>query len=1210
MGKNLKQRLMPIFVTFLLLASLLIILPSSNVLAAAAIDEVSRTDDLTCGQKIWVNASGLTEDERYYIKFWDGAAFEDMEDERADADGEISVYFNIPYVGTLGQYNISLWNATQQFGTDVDIWINNTFLVKYKAGDDEVNHYLYDLQYWAPDQGVTFEIYNWTGSKYELFEEEVNITIYLPDGSIAPRDPAEINSPPYDILDQITDTGKWNFDYLFNYTDTGDNLEVDYYVNVTDTTNGNQYSNHSLPIKLDVTTSDIPTDAEWGDTVTVEGYVLDGNGDGIPDYTVALYAPSGDTYVQVDTDTTYASGRYSMSGSTDEDGASAGTWYVGTYMTGGTYRIDETHLLDITNFIQYHHFTVDTQDTARVELESPDEVVDGFIQTLNISVYNNSAWDDDAGTGDFFFNQMWVHITGLDCYYMGTEYTDDDIVTLGNYANNGTKISDNEKYAFYEFDVTFNETGTGTIIVTYDQNNSFYEDYDDLEANITGTETFTVGSPDEMTVIVNDMVDEVSVTSVSSCCKRNATSTITIEVFGDAQSERWNASIEITGCGVDIEFDEEDAVDDGYYVSPGVYQVDISPKTSGTITITATNDTENKSVSKDFSVSGLFGTVTTSEGDDKEISVETTEKITMTVTNGQYAEVFLCYYDSDWLNPECLNDTIGDGTEGNGLNGVFEFTPDEEDLDHVGYIVCTANAGEYWMYDVVEVAPIHDLYVDIIDPTNTSLQTLTVGLEHDWEFQIREGMNGSIVDDVDSVTAEILDAEGDTLQEYDLEEKSGNIWYMDDWIPHFAGHVVITAVNNTDENEHDGNITFMAELAMITFSPSAATAGIDLENLTVTVTAMDANGLPIPEGTRFYVNVEVENDTQDIDADFTLDEDGVGEFDITKVGDNKTKVNLTLEDAYDEDYRGNVTDGSFMIDFPVFMLSPDTIYIGQSNLISITAHDYLGDPIEGVNLTLLPSIAGILNSQPDPVQTDEDGVVELSISPSASGKLNVTIARNIRYVGGQLTWTNAVVTDTFLTVTSIRTMKVSVSQSPVYEGQMFTVTVTTGAGVSVSGADVEFAGTTVQTGSDGKASFTAPDPGVESVAYVIVVEKTGYVSEDKTITVIKVYDIAIVGPDSAPAAGESFTVTVLAKGQPLAGATVTFNGKTSTSGGDGKLTLTAPDSAGDYTVTASFPNYDDGTLTITIGEGQIPGFELFTLIAALGVAFIILRRRR
>ena len=49
---------------------------------------------------------------------------------------------------------------------------------------------------------------------------------------------------------------------------------------------------------------------------------------------------------------------------------------------------------------------------------------------------------------------------------------------------------------------------------------------------------------------------------------------------------------------------------------------------------------------------------------------------------------------------------------------------------------------------------------------------------------------------------------------------------------------------------------------------------------------------------------------------------------------------------------------------------------------------------------------------------------------------------------------------------------------------------------------------------------------------------------------------------------------------------------------------------GDYTVYASKTGFQDSDMiTITI-EGGIPGFELLTLLVALGVAFILLRRRR
>jgi len=78
----------------------------------------------------------------------------------------------------------------------------------------------------------------------------------------------------------------------------------------------------------------------------------------------------------------------------------------------------------------------------------------------------------------------------------------------------------------------------------------------------------------------------------------------------------------------------------------------------------------------------------------------------------------------------------------------------------------------------------------------------------------------------------------------------------------------------------------------------------------------------------------------------------------------------------------------------------------------------------------------------------------------------------------------------------------------------------------------------------------------------------------------------------------------------LAGATITIDGDTYTSGVDGKVTITAPSSEGDYVITATYEGYDEATITLTIKAGQIPGFELITLIAAIGVAFILLRRRR
>jgi hypothetical protein len=915
----------------------------------------------------------------------------------------------------------------------------------------------------------------------------------------------------------------------------------------------------------------------------------------------------------MDTAITYASGRFSLSAATDS--GSAGTWYIGTEQTGGSYRIDETHKVDIDDFIKYFAFDVASDDSARVELESPDEVISGFDQTLNISVFN--SWDED------YYDEMWVHVTGVECVYEGDSYDDDDIVLIDILATNGW-VTDNEKYAHYEFDIKFNETGTVTIIVTHPLDNDHYED-EELAANITGETTFSVISPDDMNIIVEDMPETVALkdddgdSPPEDCDWQNKSTLITVWVYGDDQDEPKNATIIIKGAGIDIEIEEDDEPADNEDLNDkgdGWYEIWVSPKKAGVVTITVENESDNMTGEKDFTIKGLAGSVTTSIGDDLEMSVRSTEIITVNIVNGQYAEVHLTYFDENWdlVGNGCMNDTIGENEAGNGLNGEFEFYVTNDDIEEgVGYIVVAAWAGaDFFFYDIVEVAPIHDLVFEIIEPEDALNQTLTVGLEHEWEFKIMDG-DGNLIDDVDTITGEIYDPEDkdDTLQEFELKEKSGSIWYMDEFIPHFEGELLLTAVNNTGEDEHDGNTTLDVGLATITYSPEGATAGIGVENLTIEIMGMDANGNLLPDGTKLYLNMDdAEAVTDPVEGNsVTIDEDGMAEFDIEEVGDKKGKINFTFWDEYDEDYCGNITDGFFEILYPTFIVDPAIIYIGMSNQVTITAYDYDNDPIEGVNITLKPSVGGVIPSQPEPVETDAIGQVVLSVQPVASGKLNVTIARDLHYEDGVLDWTDAVVTDTYITATSLKPLSIDLSQSPIFQDQTLTVTVKSGDN-TVSGITVKFGQETKTTDASGEAAFTVPDPGVESATYKVTASKEGYTSASEDITVIKRFDITITGPTGEISAGQQITVTILAKGSALAGATVTIDGETYTSDENGKATITIPSTEGSYTVTATFEQYKDGELTITVGAGGIPGFEALTLIAALGVAFIILKRRK
>lgn len=1181
-------------------------------------------DRLYCGEEItfMVSDNSLNASKTYYMKVWNGTAWNSLYiqgSKKSDEYGNIQLSVHVPSSYELGfnpltgrsesglskgQYNISLFDqyGTQIAGTNKTITIGNLYNVRYYYNGAYINYLLYNKSY--SDGDFYIYIANWTGTGWDtaVDDESFTVTVYEPDGT-------QIQTEPN------VRTGYWDPDIARtknNYGSGSGCLENYLWVNVTNNDYGNQYSNATLPTKLNMTIT-APSSAYWSDTISVTGYLRDGSGALVTDYGVALYSPVYGTYYNTDsTEVTSSTGRYSFSiptgsGTNKDDSASAGTWYIGTYRTG-TYRIDETSILNIPNFIYYGSFEVSTK-SATVNVVNSDDIISGFDQTINVTVKNMSYMNENE------YRNMNIHVTGLKGWYGGVEYAKTDIVPVATSANI-TKYNDN--YAWYEFEWRFNDTGTGTIWASWDGNltsikktstlagesGTYSVKYsnEDLQANITGSKTFSIVSPDSMNLVISgSMVDAVQVSNLGSNKYQNSSATFTLLVYGATQDTPKNASINITGCGLNIRINESDAVADNEYLTAkgdGQYTISINPKYAGTLTIEATNGTD--SVTKDYTINGLTGSVTTSSGDDLEVSVLNPESITVTVTNTLRGEVYLTRFDENWAGSQSINYTTGDATSGNGEGGIYQFTPDDDAFDTIGYIVVVAHDGGYYMYDIIEIAPIHDLTVEAtnLDANN---DTLTAGIEQDISLQITDP-NGDVVSDIDSVIGKLYD-ENDVLQQTVTFTENGEYWTVEDQLLWFAGELRITAKNQTGEAEHDGTLTLDVDLATITYTPDMLTAGIGTTNVTIAVLGVDANGNPLPSGTTCYRNINGTGTTTDV-ASFTLDADGEGEFVVETVGDVKGHINITLGEGAYVARAGNYTNGQITIIYPVFTITPSIIYLSKSNIVTIIAKDGDGEVIEGINITLF----GNTITQPDPVQTDANGKVILQVEPTASGIANVTIARNLTWVNGVLDWDNAVVTDSYVTIDSLQDFTITVSKSPVYQGETLTVTVTSG-GVAVSGVDVTFGQLTGKTDSTGEVDFTAPDPGVESATYYITAEKDGYNTKDKSITVIKKYAISIVLPEKV-CAGESFTITVIAKGGPLAGATVTLDGTTTkTSGGDGKVTFTAGEEGATHTIEATYDTYTKGTASKTV-EKCTPGFELLTLIAAIGVAFILLRRRK
>lgn len=231
--------------------------------------------------------------------------------------------------------------------------------------------------------------------------------------------------------------------------------------------------------------------------------------------------------------------------------------------------------------------------------------------------------------------------------------------------------------------------------------------------------------------------------------------------------------------------------------------------------------------------------------------------------------------------------------------------------------------------------------------------------------------------------------------------------------------------------------------------------------------------------------------------------------------------------------------------------------------------------------------------------TDEFGDITFAILPTVQGKISIDVGEEGR------------TTDTEITVTNWA-MTIDV-ELQVDEGTDFTVTITkTGTTTPVEAAYVVFTGQTgtKTTDATGEVTFSAPEVSSDR-SYTISVTAEGYTPASTTITVINIPKL-VISVDPEVKAKATFEVAVAKDtGDPVIGATVTFNGATYKTKAGGVATITAPDTEGDYPITAEFGTFEGATATITVTPGGgIPGFELVTLIAAIGVALILLRRKR
>ncbi len=549
-----------------------------------------------------------------------------------------------------------------------------------------------------------------------------------------------------------------------------------------------------------------------------------------------------------------------------------------------------------------------------------------------------------------------------------------------------------------------------------------------------------------------------------------------------------------------------------------------------------------------------------------------------------------------------INDTAtitGDNTEGNGKNGEYTIWIKPSDQGGVApkNITIAANwpgTGNFWGYTKLKMEKNHNLMV------NASPTAAYAGDATEYDIQVSLVGGGEPDDDI---TVALYDMNGDLVTGVDEWTYPGAdpADIEDEEIILSGGTYQIYSYNNTwDSRGNNATITITPYTVESTPSVLAWLIDIDIN--------MSFQVLPAVNGTLTLNNVSATPNASDTTTSLDIDvEEGIATLDGLNAS---TLGNITFAFQPADSSESRPAEGLVRITTAVATPSPPTIYLLESTNVVITlTHPASSDPIPGVLVGIDEDInlsESILSKLPTSTKTDANGQVAFGITAEATGQAVIFIKGNYdsenKYV---------------ITGAIKKTLEIDAPPS-VNEGEDFTVTVTDSNGDPVENAVVEFAGEFYTTDADGEIDppIEAPDVQV-TLDYDIDVTATGYTSASDTIKVINMPELFIKPPASVTE-GKTFTVIAGGDDGNGNGITVTIykNGvevaSDTTVNGEATFKVGKSWKAGTYTAQATKTGYNPSeTKSFKVEEaGGTPGFELLTLIAAIGVALILLRRRR
>ncbi len=742
-----------------------------------------------------------------------------------------------------------------------------------------------------------------------------------------------------------------------------------------------------------------------------------------------------------------------------------------------------------------------------------------------------------------------------------------------------------------------NVNGTWRVVFGYDSNSDGTYEWNN-------SESFTIKSsnPPVQLVVVNGggVVDgKIDVPSYVSGANQAPTSTISFDIFGRDISDAigqayygddsWEDADNITVDG-DILY----PVDAVYSGSLGRWTAAVTPtKPGGTITLTIDwPGDDNGTASQTIEI--INGTTVVSSVDS--YTVGTDYNLTVTVTDMDGAPVKNAYVVLMWQDvPLKFNQTNGTNTAGKGLNGQYTFWIQSHKNDANTPATAPQNitigvrqyygSVQYWGYTKVIMERNHDIQVNVT-PTTAYAGDAAM-------YDITVGLLGGGHPATTGLTVAIYNSTGALVTGDDAWSKTADYSILDEEIILSGGTYYIYAYNGTHDSRGNNATLFITNYT-VTSSPSTLAWKIDeAENMTFQVMPAGNGTLTINNMTSLP-NASYPGQSTQIDI-----ENGVGTLDEVNA---TTLGNVTFSYTPADGGESRHANGLLRVTTATATPSPATIYTGEASSVTITVtHPATGVALQGVEVGLdhdLNLSTTVLSKLPTNLFTDAQGKVTFAVTADASGNVTIFIE-------------NETDPDNEFVIMAKARMQMTISNDPsVDEGQTFTIEAKSN-GMLITDATVTFTfnGQTWPTTS-GVATITAPSVST-SLSYPITATAEGYTSVSGTIMVLNIPKL-IIAISGDVKAGQTFTVTIADDaGGPVIGATITFDGNAYTSGAGGTVTMTAPTTEGSYPVSAVFPGFGSVSATITVGPGGgVPGFELLTLVAAIGIAFLLFRRRR